>query len=124
MACVLACTFGVFSASAQSGTGQNVRTKIYYGTKASDSMKNPCKGECVTVCAKIIESYVPFGHAPGDYGAVAFSSEGMPQTLVTSTLTDAEGNVLNECEEIYDGEVDTVMGQLEREAVANGATVE
>lgn len=44
--------------------------------------------------------------------------------MVTSTLTDAEGNVLNECEEIYDGEVDTVMGQLEREAVANGATVE
>lgn len=23
----------------------------YYGSKANDSMKNPCKGECVTKCA-------------------------------------------------------------------------
>lgn len=56
-------------------------TEVYYGSAANDSVKNPCKGECVTVCAtkkKTVESL-----------------QGV--TVVTETVYRGNGHVLNRC---------------------------
>ena len=47
-----------------------------------------------------------------------------PQTLVKTVLKDANGNVLDEREEVYDGDIDTVVQQYVTEETRKGAIVE
>ena len=43
--------------------------------------------------------------------------------MVKSIMKDADGNVIAEKEEVYDGDVYTVKNQLDAEAAMNGADV-
>lgn len=53
--------------------------KIYYGTEARNSKKNPCKGECIYVCGKVTTKYVAV--VPGI-------------VAVTEVMTDGKGNII------------------------------
>lgn len=55
--------------------------------------------------------------------AVTFGMD-YPQTLVKTVLKDANGNVLDEREEVYDGDIDTVVQQYVTEETRKGAIVE
>ena len=44
--------------------------------------------------------------------------------MVKSILKDPEGNIINEWEEVYDGDVNTVKRQLIEEAAMNGGVTE
>lgn len=119
--CAIMCAFGAVSASAQSINDSFTLSKnIYYGEKARPDWENPCKGKCMKKCAEIENLIV--APNPGDCGAVAFSSGG-GHTLVKSIMKDADGNVIAEKEEVYDGDVYTVKNQLDAEAAMNGADV-
>lgn len=88
-------------------------TRIHYGEKANDSMKNPCRGECVRVCAQIQElvdvpevppispiNPVAPTAAGGSNGTAAGGSNG---TMVISRYLDEDGNaIMKETYYIYD----------------------
>ena len=125
ISCALLCAFGVVKVSAQINSPQDLRPIkiVYYGEKANDSMKNPCKGECTTPCAEIYRLIEAPKPGSGDTGAVAFSL-GSDQVVVKSILKDPEGNIINEWEEVYDGDVNIVKRQLIEEAAMNGGVTE
>lgn len=121
---LLVSAFGLTAVNAATFLPDCFTWKRINGEKANDSCVNPCKGYCDKPCAEIwhlIEAPKPGG---GNTGAATFSLGG-GQVVVKSILKDPEGNTINEWEEVYDGDVNTVKRQLIEEAAMNGGvTVE
>lgn len=118
LVCALLCAmFGVSTVSAQ-----KIVKETYYGEKANDSMKNPCKGECVTVCA--VKEQVVSDLTPGGNGINPYSLDEPAFTTVRTIVKDADGNIIREKTETYEGDVNTVAEKLRMEAIKNGAEVE
>lgn len=96
----------------------------YYGEKANDSYKNPCKGECVKVCGVIESSLMEGGgfddrpFVPGRFSA------GEESVTVKTVVRDADGNVIKESVDVFPGDVETVRRELQLEAVKNGGVAE
>lgn len=67
-------------------------TTTYYGEKANDSIKNPCKGDLVRACAVIQTEIVDVDPIiPGDPPPVP----GNGGTNITTTVFDADGNIIS-----------------------------
>lgn len=69
----------VIIAQAICAIAHTVVVKDFYGTKARNSKKNPCKGECIHKCGDIRTQYVTI--APG-------------VVAVTEIMVDIDGNVV------------------------------
>ena len=111
---------GISNVSAQS---QLLTKSVYYGEKANDSYKNPCKGECVRVCAEISNEVI-VGRGSNNGIPVDPLSDGGGTVLVKTTVKDADGNVINERVDSYVGDVETVKRELQIEAIKNGGVIE
>lgn len=110
------CIFGALSVSAQGVNGSTV-TERYYGEKARDSKKNPCKGETLDVCyEKITEFKLLDKFAINFFGMSA-------QTAAKTIVQYPDGEVIDEYEEVYDGDLNTVKQQFVQEALINGGEV-
>lgn len=116
---LLCAGLGMVSVSAQ------VTTKtVYYGEKANDSYKNPCKGPCVKICAEVENKFIGgggFDDQPCEPGPF---SVGGNSVAVKTVVRDAEGNVIKECVNVYPGDVETVKEELRLEAIKNGGVTE
>lgn len=64
-------------------------TSTYYGEKANDSIKNPCKGDLVRVCATIQTEIEEPAPAPTVPGIVTTG------TKIVTTIFDADGNFVS-----------------------------
>ena len=127
--CAMLCAgFGTMSVSAQT-----IKDAVFYGTKAHNSLINPCSGKCVKICGKITyqddgTQIVPYpGGISHDNNFGDFintlSADGQ-QTTLKVTLKDADDNIIDERYVTYPGDKETVMEQITTEAVKNGATIE
>lgn len=105
-------------------SAQVLTKNTYYGEKANDSYKNPCKGECVRVCAETESSIVGGGGIDDRPGELGLFSAGEEAVTVKTVLRDAEGNVIRESVNVYPGDVETVRRELQLEAVKNGGVAE
>lgn len=95
----------------------------YYGEKADDSYKNPCKGECVKVCAVIETSFAGGGVIDDPFTPKPFSV-GEETTTVKTVIKDPEGNVIRECVEVYPGDMEAVKREYILETIKNGGVTE
>ena len=102
LACALACVcLGAVNANAQ-----RLVKETYFGEKARDSAKNPCKGTCLKVCGERTYELIS-NIGPNDDTITPFSLGGETTKEIT-TLKVAEGNVIAKDDETYAGDVDTV----------------
>ena len=114
--CAFMCIFGALSVSAQA-TGGSTVTEKYYGEKANDSRKNPCKGETMSVCYEKTTTLNLL-----DRLTIGFFD--MPSQTVAKTIVQyPDGEVIDEYEEVYDGDLNTVKQQFVQEALINGGEV-
>lgn len=88
-----------------SATAETIVT-IYYGEKANNSYKNPCKGETVRVCGKIVREINPGDEFP----------------IVTETVMDGEGVVLSRSSYQAMEPSATVVGKILTTVPGNAAT--
>ena len=116
LSCTMLCAIGVMNASEQS-----IKKATYWGEEANESIKNPCKGELLKICA-VIEYEISPPSILDDPNIPAVNS--MSQTSVKTTVKDADGNILHEQEDIYACDSETVSRMIADEAIRNGASVE
>lgn len=67
--------------------------KRYYGEKANNSYKNPCKGETVRICAEVVEKVTAVN---GGY-------------MVAITTYDGNGNVTNKSVSYTSATIDEII---------------
>lgn len=87
--------------------GKTVST--FYGSKASSSANNPCKGATIRKCGTIETSLVSFMDG---------------QTFVIQQVKDAEGNTLSTTNYISPVSVSETKSQVRFEAIKRGGVVE
>lgn len=97
---------------------------VYYGEKAGNSSKNPCKGRCIKICA-MTESYVLEGVGVIDVSyKLGNLSSGEEITTVRKVVKDAGGSVIREDLDIYPGDVEVAQSEIKHEEIKNGGVVE
>lgn len=120
LTCAFMCTFGTLSVFAQQTDKPKVIER-YYGEKASDGGRNPCRGYLKKVCYEKIQELQVATDWDYDDDALLYEGE---KTLVTTTIRRPDGEVIDEYKEVYDGDVNAVKQQLMNNAFMNCGEVE
>ena len=108
-------------------SAQTMKEAYFYGEKAGKSLKTPCKGECVRICAHITYNIGDIGPIGGGAPVDPTRAKVAPrqkQTTVTVTLEDADGNVITEERRTYVGNENAVREEIDREIIENGGIEE
>lgn len=79
----------------------------FYGSKAQNSYKNPCKGETIRICGRILKD-------------IQLSSDGV--TIVSETVMDDQGQIINSSTYCTSKEPGEVLEETLTSAPANSST--
>jgi len=108
-------------------SAQTMKEADFYGEKAGKSLKTPCKGECVRICAHVVYKIGDVAPIDRDFPIDPTRAKVAPrqkQTTVTVTLEDADGNVITEERRTYVGNENAAREEIDREIIENGGIAE
>lgn len=121
LTCAFMCAFGTLSVFAQQTGGTTIVRETFKGEKARDSKKNPCKGDTDDVCYEKVTEIRSANQVAYDGDPVFGTAK---QTVAKTVLRRPDGEIIDEYEEVYDADVNTVKQQILNNAFMNCGEVE